>query len=261
MAERLSNELFPVFGWKGVGPTNQNWKCDDATHHLSTHPSDVVFYYDEPYEDIRTYLNCDVKSYKKGSITVASVRTAIESLAKAVACAEKSPAWQNMYSHNNVTPAICGLLFIYNHDGEYDKDFQTILNQISPSQLALPKGAKLIVLGPQEVSWLNNVRYDIENSRGKGKLPPATRCQFLYPDLVRRKLIHSKTHAAATVEALSSPWIMLESQNADGNRSGVDIYYRDLGDTQDEFMYLIDWLLHYNIVHNGISIRIQDSEC
>jgi hypothetical protein len=257
MAEKLSNELFSVFGWKRVGPTNQNWACEDTSHNLKTHPSDVVFFYDEPYAAIRTYLTCDLKSYKKGSITGASVKAAIESLSKAVACANKSSAWQKLYLHKNVTPVICGLLFIYNHDGGYDAGFPALLSEIVPSTLALPKGSKLIALGPRDVSWLDNVRYDIERCRGKGTLPPAERCQFFYPDLVRRKLIQSKPHTAATVEVLTSPWIMLESQNADGMRSGVDIYYRDSGNTQDEFIYLIDWLLHYNVVHNAVSVRIK----
>ena len=33
---------------------------------ILTHPSDVVFYYDEPYSSYRTYVNTDLKSYKKG---------------------------------------------------------------------------------------------------------------------------------------------------------------------------------------------------
>lgn len=259
MAEKLSDELFAIFGWKKTGSTNQNWECQNASHAVKSHPSDVVFYYDEPYSAIRTYLNCDLKSYAKGSITSTSVKAAIDSLAKAVACAEVSEQWQQMYcrGHKNVTAAICGLLFVYNHDGAYDADFRSMLNEVVPSKLALPRGSKLIVLGPHDIYWLDNVRYDIENSRGKNKLPPAEKCQFLYPDLVRRKVIHTKPRTAATVEMLTSPWIMLESQNEDGSRSGVDVYYRDDGNTTDEFLYLIDWLLQYNVIHSAVTIRIK----
>ena len=231
MAEKLSEELFSTFGWKDTGSTNQNWSCQNSSHGSKTHPSDVVFFYDEPYSDIRTYLNCDLKSYKKGSITSASVRAAIESLAKAVSCAEVSEEWQRKYCHKNVTPAICGLLFIYNHDGAYDADFNTMLKEIAPSKLALPRGSKLIVLGPQDIFWLDNVRHDIVLCRGSNTLPPTEQCQFLYPDLVRRKLIIAKPRTAATVEMLTSPWIMLESRDKENHRIGLDIYYRDQGNT------------------------------
>lgn len=256
MASKLSDELFPIFGWKSVGPTDQNWACVDANHSRKTHPSDVVFYYDEPYAAVRTYLNCDLKSYKKGSITGTSIKRAVENLAESVACAEKSEAWQKLYLHTGVTPVICGLLFIYNHDGEYDADFQSLLTDVSPSKLALPKGSKLVVLGPQDVYWLDNVRIDITQARGTNHLPPADRCQFFYTDLVRRKLIQMRS-SAATIEVLTSPWIMLESMSDNGTRTGLDIYYRDRGDTTDEFMYLIDWLLTHQVLHDGVTIRIR----
>ncbi|MCY0853228.1 hypothetical protein [Cupriavidus sp. D39] len=91
MAEKLSKELFAEFLWQKMGPTNINWPCEDQSSHKAiTHPSDVVFYYEEPYTQARTYVNCDLKSYAKGSITASSIRSAIESLARALSCAEKS---------------------------------------------------------------------------------------------------------------------------------------------------------------------------
>ncbi|WP_156386724.1 hypothetical protein [Aureimonas sp. Leaf454] len=94
MAEKLSNELFKEFLWKKVGPTNQNWACERTdVHDVDSHPTDVVFYYDEPYSMMRTFLQCDLKSYAKGSITQSTIRAALESLAKQVSCAEISGAW------------------------------------------------------------------------------------------------------------------------------------------------------------------------
>lgn len=91
MAKKLSDEVFSEFFWTKVGPEDQNWPCEDEEHHgVSTHPADVVFHYDEPYSPKRTYVHCDLKSYAKGTITSANVHGAIESLAKQVACAEKS---------------------------------------------------------------------------------------------------------------------------------------------------------------------------
>ena len=61
-------------------------------HKVKTHPSDVVFFYDNPYSLSRTYVNCDLKSYASGTISKAKTYTpAIESLAKSIALRRKEP--------------------------------------------------------------------------------------------------------------------------------------------------------------------------
>ncbi|WP_216069981.1 hypothetical protein [Acinetobacter radioresistens] len=82
MAEILSNDLFSEFLWNRTGTTNHNWPCENPeVHGNKTHPSDVVFYYDEPYSQSRTYINCDLKSYAKGTIKATTIKDAIVSLA------------------------------------------------------------------------------------------------------------------------------------------------------------------------------------
>lgn len=49
LAEFVANNLFARFFWGATGSWNQNWPCEIANHDRKTHPSDVVFYYDEPY--------------------------------------------------------------------------------------------------------------------------------------------------------------------------------------------------------------------
>ena len=51
---------------------------------VATHPTDVVFYYDEPYSNHRTYINCDLKSYAANTIQKGEVRKAVQSLARAL---------------------------------------------------------------------------------------------------------------------------------------------------------------------------------
>jgi hypothetical protein len=105
MAEKLSKEIFSEFLWQRTGPTNQNWPCEEQeAHGKKTHPSDVVFFYDNPYSLSRTYVNCDLKSYASGSIKAAAIREAMESLAQALNCAEKSKEWQKLYLHEHVNP-------------------------------------------------------------------------------------------------------------------------------------------------------------
>jgi hypothetical protein len=85
MAERLSNELFGDFYWERAGPMNKNWACAEPRHKAKTHPSDVVFFYENPYARSRTYVTCDLKSYAKGSITATTIHSAAASLARSSA--------------------------------------------------------------------------------------------------------------------------------------------------------------------------------
>jgi hypothetical protein len=262
MAEKLSDDLFAEFFWEKVGPTNQNWPCEDRVRHeAKTHPSDVVFFYDEPYSQVRTYINCDLKSYAKNSINSNTISSAVESLAKQVACAEKSEEWRRLYIHDHVSPEICGLLFVYNHDGEYDKYFSKNLTSIKLDKLDLPKKSKLIVLGPEDIFWLDNVRYELRQMRGASgpdRLPDREHCQYFYPQLVRKANVQVGKAKAATLEMLTAPWIILEYKNVRfGNRRGVLVFYRRNGGSTQEFMYLIDYLRHYQILDDNTDVQIK----
>ena len=59
-----------------------------------THPTDVVFKYADPYLNKAVYLHTDLKSYAVGSITLDSIKKALESLGKAIGCARASPWWE-----------------------------------------------------------------------------------------------------------------------------------------------------------------------
>lgn len=259
IAEKLSKELFAEFLWDQIGPWNWNWSCEETERHKrKTHPSDIVFYYDEPYRLARTYVNCDLKSYAKGTINATSVRTAIENLALALTCAEKSDEWRNKYIHNHVSPEICGLLFIYNHDGEYDRNFFDLLNAVKHEKLEIPKKSKIVVLGPRDILWLNNVRYEIVQMRGTGELPHCEDTGFFYPHLVRRKKVQLDKAKAATLEMLTAPWIILSyAPPKRPDRKGFVIFYRRRGESVEEFLYLIDYLMHYQILLYDTDIQIK----
>lgn len=264
IAEKLSEELFAEFFWKRTGPMNENWSCEKSEHHkVKTHPSDVVFYYDEPYAKQRTYVNCDLKSYATSSITTHALRGAVESLAKQVACAEISEEWRAKYIHNGVTPAVSGLLFVYNHDGEYDKDFRQHLKVVQQSaKLDLPRGSKLVVLGPEDIFWLDNVRYEICQMRGRRTgglpLPDPEHCKYFYPQLVRRKNLQLDHAKAATLEMLTAKLIVLEyARPTAPDQRGVVLFYRGKGATSDEFTYLLDYLRHFQLLQENIDIEMK----
>lgn len=113
------------------------------------------FFYDEPYAQIRRYLQCDLKSYSKSSITKTALTNAVVSLAKQVSCAAGSEEWQSFYAHSDVTPQVSGLLFVYNHDDEFDGDFGTLLSDIEPDHIDIHPDSRLHVLGPDDVNWLD----------------------------------------------------------------------------------------------------------
>lgn len=264
MAEKLSKELFGEFLWQRMSHTNINWPCEKSEQHKAkTHPSDVVFYYDEPYSQARTYINCDLKSYAKGSITTASMRAAIESLAKALSCAEVSDEFRTIYIHDHVSPEICGLLFVYNHDGEYDKDFDTIIDQIKNEDLDIPPKSKIVVFGPSDIFWLNNVHHEIAYMRGSSEtVPSREHCKYFYPHLVRRKNVQPENAKAATLEMLTAPWIILSYINPKkSSKQGYVVFYRKRGESVDEFLYLIDYLMHYQVLdgNNEVQIKTLDS--
>jgi len=49
--------------------------------------------------------------------------------------------------------------------------------------------------------------------RGKKELPDQEHCHFYYPHLVRKKNVQLEQAKAATLEMLTSPWIMLSYIN------------------------------------------------
>src|SRR5664279_4389640 len=97
IAERVSDELFGVFGWERCLPRNQNWSCAlKDRHHTQpgTHSTDVVFWYDDPYDAGFVYVTVDLKSYAKESIKVEGVGGALRRLGMATECANTSDEFE-----------------------------------------------------------------------------------------------------------------------------------------------------------------------
>jgi hypothetical protein len=258
MAEELSKSLFNDFLWKRSGPANSNWLCVEERHACKTHPSDVVFYYENPYSISRTYVNCDLKSYKRNSIRPAQITSAIESLARTVHCAENSTQFQQLFLHDQINAEICGLLFLYNHDGEYDQNFKSLLYEVKPKLSELSRRSKIAIFGPEDIRWLDNVRHDIVLMRGRKQLPPEDQCKFYYPHLRRKANVQLEKANAANLEMLTSSWIILSyTQPGAKERKGYVIYYRRKGDTVIEFSYLIDYLKLYQVIVEDTHVRIK----
>jgi len=247
MADKISKDIFGVFGWERVGPKNVNWKCVyPQEHSKSTHPSDVVFTYRDPYRNTNVYINCDLKSYAKSSINKLNIAGAIKSLCSTIECAQVSPEWQDLYLQKGSTPDISGMLFVYNHDGGYDKEFKNYLQLIDDSNFKIGSGCKVFVVEPFDVLYLNIIANDILKMRGTKDLPDIENCTFYYPDLFRKKKNDLTTNSPATVEMLLGPWQILKYKI--NGVTGIIFYVKTHGETVEEFLYLIDYLIHYQVI-------------
>ena len=130
IAHKISKDIFSCFLWKFHPKIDDNFPCTN-TNHLgdggkakSTHPGDVVFYYDDPYLGRKIFLHTDLKSYGAKSITSTKVRTALKSLCMTIDCARVSSEWRTKYSvDESESYDVRGLLFIYNHDNLYANSF------------------------------------------------------------------------------------------------------------------------------------------
>lgn len=260
IAEILSKQIFSTFGWTERGPRNENWECVDSLHNKKTHPSDIVFYYLEPYEKVRTFINCDLKSYSCSTISTAQFESVINNLAMAARCAKVSPGWSKLYSiEDHISQNTYGLLFIYNHDSAYDAEFYDRIKSIS-DKISIPKGVKVFIISPKDVLQLFTIATDIK-LLSKEDETSISDYSFFYPDLDDKKIFGSTWKKSATIEMLTGPWIILQGRNDNASAKSIFIiYYRNEGSSSEEFVYLIDYLFNYQLITDDAKIIIRGVE-
>ncbi|EMI5489363.1 hypothetical protein REJ26_000421 [Providencia stuartii] len=265
VANKVSDEIFDVFKWKRSLREDMNWTCCLEGHAKKTHPSDVVFHYIDPYEEEAVYLNTDLKSYAKGTIDKASVEVALTSLALAVECANSSDEWRTKYVvDESYGYNVRGLLFLYNHDNLYDKDFYSaVTSKLDLNKIKNSKNTKIHFLDPYKISDIINISNDLKTLIGSGQLPPPDLFSFYYPDMDLTRIKHPiNKNTVATIELLTSPYIIIKHESFKWintrKESGYTIYYNQPGDSQDEFVYFLDMLSKYQILTENklINIRI-----
>lgn len=293
MAELASNEIFSVFGWEQLPLMNQNCKCEEQVKHRkvrksTTHPTDAVFKYVDPYSGYDIYVNTDLKSYSKGSIgklnskksakraesnsdkglDSSELTKVLRSLAHSTECANKSQRWKTLYVDQTSNHEIVGMLFIYNHDGGYDANFGKVLGGLAPSQIELENGYFVGVISPKKVIFLNSVAKDIKALRGDAILPMSENCWFFFPHLNRFGAIH-QTSKSATLPALMSPLFILGYQFPSGverpanlastkswDQRGYYAYYGGVCEDINECKYLLDYFFKYQIADERTPVVI-----
>lgn len=264
VASKISNEIFSIFKWHRPAREDMNWNCCQDSHAKKTHPSDVVFYYQDPYEEEMVYFNTDLKSYAKGSLHKNAVEVALKSLVLATECANTSDEWNRKYVYDDsLGYNVRGLLFIYNHDNLYDNEFyETITKRLDLDTINLPPNVKIHILDPYKISNLINISSDIKNLIGSGKLPTPDCFEYYHPDLSLTRIKHPiNEKTPATIELLTSPYIIIKHKSfswmGDDRAEGYVVYYNQPGSSPDEFVYFFDMLSAYQILTEGKPIIIR----
>ena len=257
MAERVAQSIFKELKWNQEDLLNTNSPCvHPGTHQKKTHPADVVYWYKDPYTGNKVYVLCDLKSYARGSITADSIKGAITNLALSVECAKVSDVWRSRFITGSTNVDLEGMLFIFNHDNGWDAEFPSFLGKMFDDYPQIPSGVRLYIFGPQDIWYLNNVIFDMKVLRGDSELPSPEDCSFLYPDLSRSKVVLDDWGCAATLECLKAPWQIIKYRKSDSSLHLL-VYYRGTGETVQEFVYLIDKLVHFQWVAMCATIRLR----
>ncbi len=282
MAEKISEDLFKWFRWERVGTTNQNFPCHKKEIHKTkseSHPCDVVFRYHDPYLNHFVYLNTDLKSYAKGSITATAMRTALVSLAESIDCAEGGPSWQESYEYAHGASEVRGMLFVYNHDGDFDQNFYDVFKTIPATDvkqgrrgididnIPITRGQKIHIFEPRTINYLQSIISDIHKLSYEKKFPSNNDYHFYYPDLILHKVNGSPETLPATVESLTGPYFIIKhgatyTFSDDGvktltNEEGYIIYYNGEGRKSLEFIYIFDTLSKLQLLNSKSNIRLR----
>ncbi|WP_296260156.1 MULTISPECIES: hypothetical protein [unclassified Pseudomonas] len=262
VAEKLSADIFKHFLWSMNPKWNENFRCSNPNHKdsdggpKSLHPGDVLFSYEDPYLGTKTYLHTDLKSYEKKSITKTKMRDAFKSLAITIECARDSDSWRKLYSIDQSEDyEVKGLLFVHNHDHGYQKSFYDVIEKIGFDSITIPPNVYIHYLGPQDIQRLYSIANDlirlIHDKEMSGDYT------FYYPDLVMRRRQGDVWAQPATIEALTSPYLIVQHKGADKAEPGYIVYYNRPGSTPSEFEYFLDSLSRYQMLESGKSLQVR----
>lgn len=289
LATLVSEELFKWFKWSWSSENDLNFECCAPNEHFTkngntsessnhTHPTDVVFYYHDPYLNKKIYFNTDLKSYGKSSIKKTAVQEWLTSLIAGTVCARSSHEWRQRYQISGQYD-IRGFLLVYNHDGEYKKSFYDLFSfsdkqplpnaafkrkppQIHIKDLKIPKGVKIHMVDPLLIDYMLSIKHDCTALFGQDRVPPPNKQYFYYPQQKLHRQSIANKDCPATIELISGPFLIIGYEaftTSDGlNKSaGFVVYYREEGSSVDEFVFLLDTLSSFQLINEKYHIEIR----
>lgn len=294
MANIVSKDIFDFFKWVRVGPPDTNFECihlddhfpakseqakDDENIKRKTHPTDVVFYYQDPYTGFDVYVNTDLKSYAANSINSNGVRKWLNSLGKTIQCAINSPDWRGRFcTEGTDNIKVIGMLFIYNHDGNYTKNFydyfsrnknkaignvsKTTEKHIRPESIYIAPGQTCAIFDPALVQRLYNIVTDVKFLRSDFLFPIHKGYKFSYPSQIMHRARMEEFDCPATIEALTDPYLIIWHDPVRFGEElkcheGYLVYYNRINPTYRDFIYLLDKLAQFQMFEGDFNIRIR----
>ncbi|SHI87478.1 hypothetical protein SAMN02745181_1089 [Rubritalea squalenifaciens DSM 18772] len=261
MAEEVSTRIFSLFGWQLCGIFDANYDCCIEDHSKKTHPYDCVFYYDDPRVKKRIYLVTDLKSYAKKTITPKKLDTPLRNIAKAVECAYLSKEWKDEVIHDDVNSyEIHGLLFVYNHDKEFDSNFERFEKSLSGAKLSLPKTSRVFVMNPEKIRFLEMITNDLEKILGQKKISDISEFRFFYPNKLLTP-IPETTIERLPIELILYPQIIVnyDTRRYDNQEKirGYLVYYEGSASSADECHFLLNYILRQRLLSEDHTIEIR----
>jgi hypothetical protein len=235
IARKVAKDIFGVFGWQTIGPKDHDFTCvQPDKHEKRTHPSDVVFWYEDPYANQKVFLNTDLKSWKKDTFSKPKIRGEIASLCQATECANISPQWTELFGDSTTAFQVHGLLFLFNRDSALESNVSRILGDYRADDFSLPKNYRVFVFTPETIVYLAAVANDIRVSCGEGSLPGLEKFKFYYPDLVDVRPKSNERTVAKGYAISKMVWTVRETANIG---DVVELMAEFRGEGSSEFRY------------------------
>lgn len=265
IAERLVEDIFTYFLWDISPRTNEIFDCH-CPHHTSdkgvpksVHPGDVIFSYQDPYLGSTVYLHTDLKSYAKDSISKTKIRDAFKSLGMTIECARESDSWRTVFGIDvSEEYEVRGLLFVHNHDHEYRSVFGDLIEKVGFDSIPVPPNVCMHYFGPDDILRMFSVCNDIMRLISQKKL--SEDYTFYYPDLVMQHRQGDVWGQPATVEALTSPYLIIQYRpgpDAGNIQAGYIVYYNRPGASTEEFEYFLDSLSRFQMLESNKSVQVR----
>lgn len=263
LAAKVSESIFSAFNWKLLPVQDENFPCEKVDKHKTKgsggkHPVDCVFGYPDPFSSKMVFLLCDLKSYAASTIAGTEFGPYIRGISKAIDCAKVSETWKARYvpvSQNDWQ--IEGLLFVYNHDNDYDASFKEKARGLEPPALPHHRTVRVHLMDPETISYLQSVVKDMKSTCGEFDLDYGQR-RFYYPN----QLINVPGECrmqVATIEMLRGRLLIAVLKERLTGFDRYFVYLRSKGSLQD-FEYIVTYLYRHGVMElaNDVFIRGTD---
>lgn len=260
MAALISDDIFNEMKWLLHEKRDINWECRIPEHNKVTHPTDVVFSYKDPYSARTIYIQTDLKSYNKRSLSLTKrINEAVESLALQVECARSSKEWRTLFRCVMHNADLNGMLFLYNNDDEYDRDLLSNLGNTASKDFSIQSSSKIYIFSPKIIKFLMscveniNERRTINESSSSEKvwekIPIREECGFFYPDKQNRIADQAPDHPA-TLEMITSGMLLLSYEHPIYEEKILNIYWDEIVSSIEAFIYLFEYMFNYQMLSN-----------